>query len=143
MLSNAAIRLLPDWTLAVQLLIFLFVLAVLTVFVIRPLLVDRRRSFTNEAMEGAQKLSAEAEQFEAERRETLSKGLREAQDVREKRVSTARRDADRTIAEARVGVAQLLEHGIESIESAEMLAAPDLKDLSAELAAKIVERFQH
>jgi F-type H+-transporting ATPase subunit b len=143
-LASAAIRLLPDWTLVVQLVIFLIVLAVLSTFVIQPMLklMDRRRSFTGDAMQSAAKFSADADQLEVGRREMMSMALREAQAKHEACLQSCRRDADRTIAEARVGVTELLRHGIHSIESAETLAEIDLQELSKELAGDIERRLQ-
>jgi F0F1-type ATP synthase membrane subunit b/b' len=142
-LASSAIRLLPDWTLLVQLAVFLAVLASLTFLVIRPTLrlLERRRSFTSEAMEHAAKLASDAEQLEAGRREVLAMALREAQASREQRVAAARRRADKTIAESRVGVAELLQHGTYGIESAEALAEFDLEALSQNLADRIMQRF--
>jgi len=144
MLCNAAIRLLPDWTFFVQLFIFLFVLLVLTVLVIWPMqkLIDRRRAFTNETVEGAAHLIAEAEQFELGRKEMLALALREAQAERERQATAARRDADKAIVEARVGVAELLQHGARSIAWAETLVEMDLEVLSRELAGEIEKRLE-
>ncbi|MFA4875622.1 MAG: hypothetical protein WC690_09825 [bacterium] len=140
--SAAEITLMPDWTVVVQLFIFLVVATTLTFFVIRPTIriIDRRRQFTSDAAAEAAKLMNEAEQLDIGRREALAMALGEAHAEYAKRATEAHGKADGAIAEARAKSAETLKGEAASIESMEALNEKELESCANGLATDIVAR---
>jgi F0F1-type ATP synthase membrane subunit b/b' len=143
MLASESIRLMPDWTVTVQLLIFVSVMTALTFLVIRPTIriIDRRKQFTSDAAEEAEKLFAEAEQLRAGRREALAMSLKDAHAEYEKRTAEARKSADAITEAARAKVADILRGEAKSIASSEVVGDKDLdarvKEISREIVARV------
>lgn len=144
MLGTAEIRIIPDWTILIELAIFTLVIIVLNAFVLRPMLrvMDRRREFTIDASGEAQKLSEEAEQLEQGRHEVLTMALREAQAERDERTQETLREADRVKAEARSRMDETISSSEISVESAEGSIIEEMNQRSNELADRIVARIE-
>lgn len=138
------IRLMPDWTVAVQLFIFLLTMAVLYIFVFRPALkiMDRRRSFTEDAKAMAERLSSEAEGLERGRERKISETIAGAASDRSLAMAKANREADRIITEARIEAKRLIDSTEVSVEisedrvSAEMARQAEL--ISKQVVAKVL-----
>lgn len=139
----AEIHLMPDWTVLVQLGIFLSVLAVLAIFVFRPVLriIDRRRLFTAEAREEAGKLIAEAAELEAKHTQAIAAALREGEAMRAQKVAANQTEAERIVAAARDEARRLVDSTEVSVESSEEAAAGEIRRqaeaMAQEIAAKV------
>lgn len=144
MLGMTEIRLIPNWTILIELAVFLFVLVVLNVFVFKPMMkiMDRRKAFTVDASEEARKLTDEAEQLEAGRTEVLAMALREAQAVRDRKIGETLREADRIKAEARSRMNEIVSATEISMEPTTRSIVDELDDRARELAAAIVARIE-
>ncbi len=144
MLLAADIRLIPDWTLFIQIGIFLFVVLALNLLLFRPLirLMDRRKAFTTDASEEADSLNIEAEQLEVGRHEVLSMALKEAQDERAKRTANALREADRIVNDARSKMGAMISSNLISIESTEKSIVDEMEERAMNLAKGIIARFK-
>jgi F0F1-type ATP synthase membrane subunit b/b' len=134
MLGLTEIRILPNWTILIELAVFLFVLAVTNTLIFRPMMkiMEKRKAFTIGSSEEAAKLTEEAEQLDAGRKEVLGMALREAQSDREQRIGTALREADKIKAEARSKMN-------ETVSVTEISMAPSEKSISEEMDARAVE----
>jgi F-type H+-transporting ATPase subunit b len=144
MLGTAEIRIIPDWTILIELAIFIIVIIVLNAFVIRPMLrvMDRRREFTVDASEEAEKLSNDAEQLEQGRHEVLAMALREAQSDRDERTQHTLREADRIKADALSRMDETTSSSEVSVEAAEGSIIEEMNQRSRELADEIVARIE-
>ncbi len=140
--SATEIRLMPDWTVLPQLGVFLFLVAVLTIFVFKPLerLFERRRRFTSEAAAESARLLGESEQLEIGRRNALAMALEEAHAERVRRESESRLKAEAITQEARAEAAELLRQGTVEADAAAKRAAVDVDRAAKELAKQIVAR---
>ena len=138
------IHLMPDWTVLVQLGIFLSVLAVLTLFVFRPVLrvIDRRRAFTAEARAEAGSLGAEAAELEAQRAQAIAAALREGEAMRAQKVAANQTEAERIVAAAREQARRLVDSTEVSVESSEEAAAGEIRRQAEAMAGEIVARIQ-
>lgn len=144
MLCVSEIRIIPDWTILIEIAVFLFVLIVLNLLVMRPMLriIDKRREFTTDASEEAGKLSADASQLDDGRHEVLTMALREAQKERDERTFEALREADRIKAEAISRMDKMTSSSEISIETGDRSIVEELNERSQELAREIVERIE-
>ncbi len=144
MLAATEIRIIPDWTIAIELVVFLFVVIVLNALVIRPMLkiMDRRRAFTFDASEEAARLADEAAQLEQGRLEVLAMALREAQSEKDRRTEAALREADRIKADARARMDDTIAATEVSIESPERSIYEEMEERARQLADEIVERIE-
>ncbi len=140
--SATDITLKPDWTTIVQLFIFLFAAASLSIFVIRPIMriIEKRKAFTEDAAEEAAKLMNESEQLEIGRREVITMALKEAYEEFEKRSAEHRRKADSVIADARARTTEALGSSALSIESVEELNEKEAELRARDLSDAIVSR---
>lgn len=140
--SATEIRLMPDWTVLPQLGVFLFLLAVLTVFVFKPLerLFERRRRFTSEAAAESARLITEAEQLEIGRRNALAMALDEAHAERARREGESRLQAEGITQQARATAAEILQKGTAEADAAGRRAAAEVDRAAKELAKQIVAR---
>lgn len=138
----AEIHLMPDWTVFVQMGVFLLVLVVLFLFVIRPTLrvIDQRRRFTAAARAEGDRLNAEADRLDAERRAAIARAIDEASALRERQEAAAHRDAERVVAEARQEAQRLLDSGEVSMELSEKTAADGIAREAEEIAQEIAQR---
>lgn len=140
--SATEIRLMPDWTVLPQLGVFLFLIAVLTIFVFKPLerLFDRRRRFTSEAAAESARLINDAEQLQIGRRNALAMALDEAHAERVKREGEARLKAEEVTQQARAEAAEILRQGAAEADAAGKRAATEVDRAARELAKQIVAR---
>jgi F-type H+-transporting ATPase subunit b len=138
----AEMNLMPDWTIVVQLGIFLCTLAILTVFIFKPVLriLDRRKSFTEGAYSEAQMLGEEAARLDAERSRAVAMALSEAKSEADRHVADTHRQAEGQLAEARVKAKQLLDTAEVSVESSEESVVAEMRRRADELAQEIVSR---
>lgn len=138
----AEIHLMPDWTLLVQVGIFLLVLVVLYFLVFRPTLrvIDQRKKFTSEARMQSEQLHAEADRLDAERQAAITQAIREASVIREQREVAAHRDAEQRIAEARQEARARIDSTEISLERSEEAAAADIAAAADALAREIAQR---
>jgi len=141
--ATGSFRLMPDWTLAVQTAIFVFVLAALGLLVFRPIrtIIERRREFTEEAVGEAGELAEQAGQLGEGRREVLETALAEAQVERERRLAEAHRDADGIIAEARRSTREIISSTAVSIETTKRSITHEMNRRAQLIADRIVERI--
>jgi F-type H+-transporting ATPase subunit b len=144
MLLAAQIRLVPDWTIFLQIGIFLSVVFALNALLFKPLLklIDRRKAFTSDASQEALRLNTEAEQLEVGRHEVLGMALKEAQAERARRTAGALREADKIISEARATRSAVISASLISIESAEKSIVEEMDKSSNELADRIVAKLK-
>ena len=140
----AEIHLMPDWTVLVQLGIFLSVLAVLAFFVFRPVLriIDRRRLFTAEARAEAGSLAAEAAELEAQHARAIAAALSEGEAMRAQKVAANQAEAERIVAAAREQARRLVDSTEVSVESSEEAAAGEIRRQAEAMAGEIVARIQ-
>lgn len=138
----AEIHLMPDWTVIVQMGIFLSALAVLSFLVFRPTLriIDRRRGYTEEARAEAERIGAEADRIEEERRTSIAAAIEEAGRERDERTARARRDAEGAIAEAKQQAQRLIDSTAVSRESSERAAEAGASGEGDAIAEEIVRR---
>jgi len=143
MLCAAEIRIIPDWTILIELAIFIIAIIVLNAFVLGPMLrvMDRRREFTVDASQEAEKLSEDADQFEQGRHEVLAMTLREAQAERDEKTQKALREADRIKAEAMSRMDETMSSSEISVKSAKGSIIEEMNQRSKELADEIVARI--
>ena len=136
------INLMPDWTLFVQLGVFLLTLIVLHLLVFRPVLrvLDRRRSFTDDAIGDAAQKNAEADRLEAERKKEITRALKDAEALHGQRIAATRRGAEAILTEAKAQMKSLLDSSEVSVESSEAEATVDISRRAEELAHEIVAR---
>lgn len=144
MLAASEIRIIPDWTILIELAIFLFVVLVINAFIVRPMMriMDRRRAFTVDASEEAERLNEEAGQLDQGRHEVLAMALREAQTERDRRTAAALREADRIKAEARARMDDTIASTEISVESSDRSIYEEMDERSRELAEEIVKRIE-
>ncbi len=144
MLGTAEIRIIPDWTILIEIVVFLSVILVLNSLVLRPMLrvMDKRREFTVDASEEAENLIEDSNQLDEGRREVLAMALREAQAERDRRIAETLRNADGVVAEARSRMNKMISSTEVSIESTERSIVEELEGRSNELADMIVKRIE-
>jgi len=144
MLGTAEIRIIPDWTILIEIVVFLSVIIVLNSLVLRPMLrvMDKRREFTVDAKEEADNLIEDSDQLDEGRREVLAMALREAQAERDRRIAETLRNADGVVAEARSRMDKMISSTEVSIESTERSIVEELEGRSNELADMIVKRIE-
>lgn len=137
------ISLMPDWTFIVQLAIFLFVIAILTIFVIRPIIriIDRRKAFTTDASLEAEHLTDKAIQLETGKREVLTMSLNEAYEELKKRTTEARRTGDAVIADAKTKTSEIYKASTTSLEKAEKSVEKEIDERAQGLVDEIVSRI--
>ncbi|MFH1830668.1 MAG: ATP synthase F0 subunit B [Pseudomonadota bacterium] len=144
MLLATEIELIPNWTLFIQIGIFLFVLFMLNFLFFKPLLklMDRRKQFTSDASQEAASLNDESQQLEAGRLQVLGMALKEAQDDRAKRTTDAVREADKIINEGRAKMGEMISSNLISIESTENSIVDEMNDRATKLADEIIVRLK-
>ena len=145
MLGTTEIRIIPDWTILIEIVVFLFVILVLNALVLRPMLrvMDKRKAFTIDASDEAGKLNQEADQLEAGRREVLAMAIREAQAERDEKTQKTLREADRIKAEARSKMDEMISSSEVSIEqSGDRSIVEEMSERSRELSDVIVRKVE-
>jgi len=138
------IELMPDWTIFVQLGIFISTMAVLHLLVFRPVLriIDRRAQYTSDARADARDKNAEAERVEGERSLAISAVIKEGEQARERKLTEARKDAEKIVAEAREAARRMLDTTEVSVESSEEVAEMVIEVESEILADDIANRIR-
>lgn len=138
------IELMPDWTIFVQLGVFLSTLVVLNFLVFRPVLriIDRRRTFTDDARADAEQKNAEAARLEDERSRSITAAIREGEVLRDGKVAASRKEAEAIVAEARESAKRLLDSTEISIESSEEAARSIISREAEGLAEEIANRIR-
>lgn len=138
------IELMPDWTIFVQLGVFLSTLVVLNLLVFRPVLriIDRRRTFTDDARADAEQKNAEAARLEDERSRAITTAIREGEVLRDGKVAASRKEAEAIVAEARESAKRLLDSTEISIESSEEAARSIISREAEGLAEEIANRIR-
>jgi len=140
------INLMPDWTVLVQLAIFLTALAVLYYFVFKPSLkcIDQRNKFTKDARANTEKLNNEADQKLSEREKRMSEAINEANFKKTQEISLKRKEAENILAKARNEAKLIIDSTETSVEISEKLVKQEMDKqadiLSAEIVARIVDR---
>lgn len=142
MAQEAAVHVLPNWTLGVQLCIFIACVVLLHLFVFKPVLkvMDRRGELTTDAQDQAQSLNQEADELDARRTEVLSQALSETHAWRAKRISEAHLEAERIVSEARLEAQWFLETSEMFIQSSEESIVEAMNTKAEELADTIVQQ---
>lgn len=132
----------PDWTVFVQLGIFLSTLAVLNFFVFGPVLrtLDRRRKFTEERRAEAERINAEAETLERHTAVRLSVELEKIAKENDLKMASANREAEKIVRAARVEAKKISDTADASIAFSEEQVADEIKKGAEELADDIVHR---
>ncbi|HPM40860.1 MAG TPA: ATP synthase F0 subunit B [bacterium] len=140
--TGAKINIMPDWTVFVQLGVFLLTLLVLNFLVFRPVLrvLDRRRSFTEDARNDAAEKNLESEKLEKEREAAITEAYKEAEVMREAKIAAKRREAEAIVADAKTRMQGLLDSTEVSVETSESAAASEISRRAEELAKGIVSR---
>lgn len=144
MLGVTEIRILPNWTVLIELAIFLFVLAITNALIFQPMLriMEKRKAFTIDSSEEAERLTKDANQLEAGRKEVLGMALREAQAERERNIGAALREADNIKAAARSRMNEIISATEISMAPSEKSIVEELDKRAAELADMIVSRIE-
>ncbi len=140
--TGAKINIMPDWTVFVQLGVFLLTLLVLNFLVFRPVLrvLDRRRSFTEDARKDAAEKNLESDRLEDEREAAITKAYKEAEAMREEKVAAKRKEAEKIVSDAKTRMQGLLDSTEVSVETSESAAAQEISKRAEELAKEIVSR---
>ena len=140
--TGAKINIMPDWTVFVQLGVFLLTLLVLNFLVFRPVLrvLDRRRSFTEDARKDATEKNLESDRLEDEREAAITKAYKEAEAMREEKVAAKRKEAEKIVSDAKTRMQGLLDSTEVSVETSESAAALEISKRAEELAKDIVSR---
>lgn len=136
------IHLMPDWTVTLQLLIFLAATAILYFFVFRPTLkiIDRRKYFTSKARSDAQDLNAKADGLDNERKISIVTALKNAEAEAARKILKARQDADKIVAASRAEARRILDSAEESIEHSEQSIDKELGRQAEVIANDIIAR---
>lgn len=136
------IHLMPDWTVILQLAIFLAATAVLYFFIFRPTLkiIDRRRYFTSKARSDAQDLNAKADSLDNERKTSIVAALKTAEAESAAKILKARQDADKIVAASRSEARSILDSAEKSIQSSEKSLDKEIGKQADILANDIVAR---
>lgn len=139
---SAAISLEPDWTLFVQLGVFLCTLAALDRFIFRPVLriMDERKRFTEGARATAARLTAEADELDEERRRRTHAAIKDADGIRSGELAAAEAEAARVIETSRAECKRLLDSTEMSIEVSEGSVEKRMQEEAEALSEEIVSR---
>jgi len=140
--ATVEIHLMPDWTIFVQLGIFLLSAAVLTFFVFRPVLrlFDRRRGYTSDAEIEAGRLNGEAESLEFSCNKLLTEALENAHIRKSKEIAMANSEAERIVSDARIRAKQIAEETDISIYTSEKSVMEEMKINAEMLAGDMISR---
>lgn len=141
-LIPAEFHILPDWTIFIQLGIFVLAVAALDFFLFEPVLklIDRRREFTDDSRAEVARLLDEAESLEAKRGRAIENALRHTAKERAHRIATARLEAERIIAEARLEARWFLSSTEMFIESSEESIAAEMNLQADMLSDDIISK---
>lgn len=136
------ISLQPDWTVIVQLGVFLIVMAVLHIFIFKPILriIDHRKKFTQDAHSEAIILNEKSALLEKERTLAISKAIAQINSERDLKISTAHKEGEKILASARVEAKRLLDATEVSVDATEQLVATDVERQTDSLAHEIAEK---
>lgn len=107
---------------------------------VRKALIERRAKFEADGLEAAQKLAA-AEVVEQQSRETRAKLQVELNDLRQRELETARRQAEEIVGEARAVVERQRELGRRQAEQMLDTQRDRLAEISAKAAAQTIGRL--
>lgn len=142
MSQEAAVHVLPNWTLGVQLVIFLVAVALLNLLVFKPVLkaMDKRRELTIDAATQAQSLNQESDELDARRTEVLSQALAQTHAWRAQRIDDTRLAAEKVVAEAKLEAQWFLEASEMFIQSSEESIVDAMNTKADELAETIVQQ---
>lgn len=141
----AEIHLLPDWTVFVQLGIFLLTLTVLHIFVFRPTLhlLEKRKKFTADARVAAGKFGSDADELDKKRAQIISGEMEKTDTQAAVMLADKRREAEKIIFDARVEAKRILESAETSVEISEQAVALEMKKKAGELAKDIAARVMN
>lgn len=133
------LHIIPDWTLAIELAVFLASFALLHYGVFRPALkvLDRRRRMTIEATSKAEVLTAEADALEGKHAAAVSEALATFQADRARRIHDAHLKAEAMVAESRQEAQWFMETTDMFIESSEESIIAEMNARAEELAQEI------
>ena len=140
----AAIHMLPNWTVGVQLVVFITAFVILSRYIFKPMLrvIEMRRSVTDGADDEANRINVEAGNLEEKRVRVLREALSSLQDERAQRISQARIKAEKMIEETRQESQWFLETSDMFIEASEKSIADDMVDradlLAKDIAARVI-----
>ena len=139
---SSEIHLLPDWTLFVQLGIFLVASLVMYILMVRPIIriLNTRKMYTIEAETSAQRIQLEAEALTRERKETVEGALDKAHIERKELVDEARRRAGELKSNAKRDARLLVDDTEISIDSSERTVFDEMNFQVEHLASKIIEK---
>jgi len=144
LVSNiAAIQMLPDWTLVVQLLLFLAAFGILSGYIFKPMLrvIRMRENVTEGADRDASRINMEASDLEEKQVKILNDALSSFHDERASRISEAKLKSEEMIAETHQESQWFLETSDMFIEASEKSVAHEMVVRSKELASEISERL--
>lgn len=115
--ATESIKLIPDATVFYQLIIFLVVVAILTVFVFRPILriLDKRRDKTNETQIRAEMLQGDINLMNQEYDQTISRARNEGSAIQQQLINKAEIDAKKILEEAKENEKELFRKNSELI----------------------------
>lgn len=136
------IHLMPDWTVAVQLAIFLSALSIIYFLVLKPILkiIDRRNIFTINARSEAGELGSKADGLDSERKISIFAALKETEARLAGDIASAKLKADEIIAGARRQAKEILDSSEESIEASERSFEKEIQNQADAVANEIVAR---
>jgi F-type H+-transporting ATPase subunit b len=141
--ATEPIRLIPDFTVFYQLAIFLAVVAILSVFVFRPVLriLDKRRDKTLETEVRAEMLQTDINLINKEYDETISRARKEGCIIQQQVINKAEADAKKIIQAARREEKELSEKSRERISAEKTLLKKDLSKNIDEFSDMIVSKI--
>lgn len=144
MLATAGgIHLLPNWTIFVQLGIFIVALIIIKVFMLEPALrvISLRRAYSEGAKREAELLEDKARDLDERRQSILKKEIDESQLIRSESVATANIAHTSILRAAREDVKKLFESSAISIDSSEKTIHEAMEKKADDLAGEIVARI--
>lgn len=137
------IHLVPDWTLFVQVAVFLSAVAILNFLVFKPLLriLDWRKRFTREAREEAGYLHSQTDMIEAEASAEISDEIRKANTLGEKRIAQRCREAEGIVANAHNEARRIIDDAETSMKSSAASIVTEMDQQARSFADEIASRM--
>ncbi|MBT3181518.1 MAG: hypothetical protein HN337_03300 [Deltaproteobacteria bacterium] len=139
---SSEIHLLPNWTIFVQLGIFLTASAVMYFMMVRPIIriLNTRKIYTVESEANAETLQMEADALNCERIERLECALRDAHVERGQRIERIGIEAEKIKIDAKIDARLLIDDTEISIDSSERSIFDEMNFQVEHLADEIVEK---
>lgn len=137
------ISLAPDWTVFIQLVIFLSAMTILWFFVFKPTLkiIDYRKKFTKEAFDNANRLSGEALALDEKRKLKIAEVFSQGNFQASLKTSAKKQAADKIISGARLEAKKILDSTEESVEISEERVSHDISQQTEMLAQEVVKNI--